>query len=261
VKKLKTGLLGTPFLLSAASLSFAAPLNPPTKPDIFTPTQVTAIQGIVKDYLINNPQVLAEVAQALKVKQRLEWMKMQQTAIDKNKDAIFNNPNTPSLGAKKPAVYLVEFFDYQCGHCKSLKSPIDGLLKDNPDLKVIFQEFPIFGKNSETAARVALAANLQGKYWPVHEALLSTENPMSEAKALAAAKKAGCDMKQLEKDMLSKKVTDLLETSGQLAEALRLEGTPALIFANADQKNVELVPGGMSQEMMQAAINKQKDSV
>jgi protein-disulfide isomerase len=263
VKKLKIALLSASVCLGFGSLSVAAPAkvsSTPASAAAFTPVQVEALHGIIKTYLVKHPEVLAESAEALKMKQRLAMQKMQQQAIAQNKQAIFNDPNSPSMGAKKPTVYLVEFFDYQCGHCKAMKGPIDGLLKANPGLKVIFKEFPIFGKNSEVAARVALAANLQGKYWPVHEALLASGNPMSEAKALAAAKKAGCNMRKLKKDMVSNKVTQALASSAKLAEGLRLQGTPALIFANAKQQNTQLIPGGMPQQMMQALINKQKDS-
>jgi len=153
---------------------------------------------------------LAQTAKALKEKEASAREKMQAEVIQANRKALFDNPNTPFIGAKKPTVYMVEFFDYQCGHCKNMKGPIDALVKANPGLRVSFIEFPIFGKNSEAGARVALAANMQGKYWPVHEALLAAGNPMTESKALGIAKKQGLNMGQLKKDMASEQVTKTL---------------------------------------------------
>lgn len=269
MKKLKTVLIGAFLCFGVSSLSWSVVATAPVKSTVtnqpatvatFTPAQVQALQDIIKTYLVNNPEVLMESAEALKMKQRLEMEQAQQAAIDKNKEAIFNNPHSPAMGAKTPTVYLVEFFDYQCGHCKSMQRPIDGLLKKNPGLKVIFKEFPIFGANSEAAARVALAADRQGKYWPVHEELLAANNPLSEDKAISIAKKAGCNMKQLKKDMSSAAVTQELLSAAKLADALRLQGTPALIFANGAQQNAQLIPGGMPEGMMQTLIDKQIDS-
>ncbi len=262
MRSIKKCLFGLSVLLTATSLSLAAQTNTPPKnatTPAFNSTQIEQIHNIIKDYLMSNPEILLETAEALKAKQMAEKAKIQEMVITKNKTALFSDPNTPAIGAKAPRVYLVEFFDYQCGHCKNLVGPINALVKENPDLKVVFKEFPIFGKSSEIAARVALAANIQGKYLPVHEALLASGNPMTEDKAFAIAKKAGCDMKQLIQDLGSEKVTKALVANELLAESLQLEGTPALIFANAKQENSVLIPGGMAQLGMQAEINKQKN--
>lgn len=257
-------LFGASVLLGAASLSLAAaPENVAVKKAsvvVFSAAQRDQIDQIIKNYLLSNPEILVEAAEVLKAKQVAARKKMQETIIQSNKVALFSDPNTPAIGAKEPTVYLVEFFDYQCGHCKNIQRPIEALVKANPGLRVLFKEFPIFGQSSEFAAKVALAANLQGKYWPVHEALLASDNPMTEEKALAIAKKAGCDMKKLGQDIGSEKVTKALVTNRLLAESLQLEGTPALIFVNSKQENSVLIPGSMQQVGMQAEINKQKDS-
>lgn len=260
MKKINKLIIASSVLLGITSFAVAA--DGPTKktPTKFDASQVQEIQGIVKSYLINNPEVLAQTAEALKQKQMLARKKAADTAISKNKAQLFDDPNSPSVGSANPKVYLVEFFDYQCGHCKDLQKPLEALLKANPTLKIIFKDFPIFGRNSEAAAQVALAANEQGKYIPVHNALMNAGNPMTEAKALNIAKKAGCDMKQLVKDMGSKKIADVMVANLNLAKALMLQGTPALIFANAKQENTILVPGGMSQMGLQSMVNKEKDS-
>jgi protein-disulfide isomerase len=267
VKKIKKCIVGITILLGMASVSLAKSQPTATKSSkhahkaaSFTPAQVKELHGIIKGYLLENPEVLAETAQALKKKTTLARMKDSEAAIKKNKKQLFSDPDTPWAGAKKPAVYLVEFFDYQCGHCKRLQQPIDAALKANPSLRVIFKEFPIFGKNSEGAAKVALAANEQGKYLAVHEGLMKAGNPMTEKRALTIAKKAGCNMKRLKKAMGAKSIGKQLAANTKLARELRLEGTPALVFANAKQRDTVLIPGGMPLEAMQTFIDKEKTS-
>lgn len=262
MKKIKQLAQGAAALLCSASLCLgsSAVAGHHNGKASFSKDQVKEVQKIVHDYLLNNPEILQETADALRAKQQMETKRIQETAISKNHQQIFDDANSPSVGAAKPSVYLVEFFDYQCGHCKYLQKAVDKLLKNNSGLKVILKEFPIFGESSEVAARVALAANKQGKYWAVHEALMAAQNPMTEVKALAAAKTSGCNMRRLKKDMNSPSIKAMLLANGKLANALRLQGTPALIFANASQANPILIPGGMPEMAMQGLVNKQKDS-
>jgi protein-disulfide isomerase len=141
-------LLGLAFGLVGLTAS-AQPQNSGS----FSGDQVKQIQNVIHDYLVKNPQVLVEVSQALQAKQMKVMQSNTTKAIGNLKNAIFNDSTSPYAGNKDGNVIMVEFFDYQCGHCKDMKNVIEGLIKKNPNLKVIFKEFPIFGANSELASK------------------------------------------------------------------------------------------------------------
>ena len=125
--------------------------------------QKKEFEKIIHEYLVKNPEVLLEASQALQQKQQQAMQQQAQVAIKDNSKQLFTDSLT-TMGNPKGDVTLVEFFDYQCVHCKKMSPLLNTLMKDKPNLRVIYKEFPIFGKNSEMAAKVALAAAMQGKY-------------------------------------------------------------------------------------------------
>lgn len=220
----------------------------------FTPQQVQEIQKIVHDYLISNPNVLVEASQSLQkqTEQKQEQYAMQ--AIEKNKQQLFNDPASPVAGNKNGDVTLVEFFDYQCGHCKAMNQVIQKIVKKNQNLRIVFKELPIFGSNSQFAAKASLASMKQGKYYAFHDALLSADNPLTNDKVIQVAKKVGLNVKELKKDMNSSEIAKQLRDNFQLAQSLRLIGTPTFVIGNKSLTSFKFIPGATSQENLQQMI-------
>lgn len=223
--------------------------------------QKKAIEQIVHDYLVNNPEVLLEASQALQQKQQQNMQKEAKSAILQNANALLGE-TLAVAGNPKGNVTLVEFFDYQCIHCKKMKPVISELIKKDANLRVVYKEFPIFGKSSETASKVALAAAMQGKYMQLQEALLKIEKHLDDDAVMQAAKDAGLNMTKLKTDMDSKAVTDVLAANRQLAEKMHLMGTPAFVVLstpggvfNADSEPA-FVPGATTADALQAMIDK-----
>jgi protein-disulfide isomerase len=209
----------------------------------FTPAQQAQIQTTVRHYLLNNPQILTEMVQ------RLQDSKLQQ-AVGGNVKAFFFAAGSPTAGNPKGDVTLIEFFDYQCPHCKHADPLVTQALAADPGLRVIFKQFPIFGAPSEFAARAALAAQQQGKYLAFHTALMNMKGPFkSNTQILDLAKATGLDAAKLQADMNSPAITQEINTNKQLADALNLPGTPAFVIAptpasaSAKLVNVSLIPG------------------
>lgn len=226
-----------------------------------SPEQKKQFETIIHDYLISNPEVLMEASQALQAKQQLAQQSEAKSAITKNiaqlltgKLAVDGNP--------KGNVTVVEFFDYQCGHCKTMVNIMTDLVKKDPNVRVVYKEFPIFGKTSEIAAKGALAAGMQGKYIPMHDALMKSEKHMDNEVVLAVAKSLGLDEAKFKADMDSKAIADELAANRALAEQLHLMGTPAFIVlatpAGAFKSGTEVafIPGGTSAEALQALVGK-----
>lgn len=170
---MKLSTLTAGILMGAVASTMVFADNVPVKATVANNMQVKEIEKVVHDYLLSHPEVLLEASQALQQKQQVEMQKEAKSAILQHSNELLNE-NLSVAGNPKGNVTLVEFFDYQCGHCIKMKPIVNNLIKNDPNLRVVYREFPIFGKSSEMASRVALAAALQGKYLSVQEGLFGS---------------------------------------------------------------------------------------
>ncbi len=229
--------------------------------DAMPAAQKKQMEQVVHNYLVNHPEVLLEASQALQKKQQDELQFAAKSAILKNADQLFK-PDGALTGNPKGNVTIVEFFDYQCVHCKRMKPIIGELSTKNPKLRVVYKELPIFGKRSETASRAALAAAKQGKYEAMQNALLKIEKRLDDKLVMATAESVGLDMAKLKQDMQSKAITDELANNQALAEKLNLMGTPAFILASTPNGEFNaayeptFIPGAATLESLQDLVSK-----
>ncbi len=244
--------------LALSSVAVAANTAAPAQ---FDGAQKNQIEQIVRSYLVSNPEVLLEASQALQAKQQETMQKQAKSAISEHANELLQGGITVA-GNPKGSVTLIEFFDYQCGHCKKMEPVIDALIAKNKDLRVVYKEFPIFGKTSEVASQAAIAAAMQGKYIPMQAALLKQTKALDEATVMEAAKSVGLDIAQLKKDMGSKSVEEMLAKNRQLAEKMHLMGTPAFVVAATPMgafksgQEPDFIPGGTTEVALQALIKK-----
>ena len=149
------------------------------------------------------------------------------------------NPGTEPVGARKPDVTIVEYFDYNCPYCKKLVPTLQALLAQDPKVAVVYKDWPILGPVSVYAASAALAAGWQGKYLVAHDALMSGPRLAQNDQVDSILQRAGVDMDTLKKYRVThaKDIAALLERNDEEAHALTLEGTPGLVVGR------QLVPG------------------
>jgi len=214
----------------------------------FSDQQVKAIQKIVYNYLTTNPEVLVKASQVLQKQQEKKLQQDALSAIRTHRKQIFSDINSPTAGNPKGSIKVVEFFDYQCGHCKAMAPIITKAIKSNARIKVIFKDLPIFGGNSRYAAKAALAAVKQGKYCKFHNALFAATTPLNPKIIFKIAKKVGLNINTLKQDMNAKWINQQLRDNFQLAQKLKLVGTPAFIVSNNSQTEVRFIPGAISQK-------------
>lgn len=222
----------------------------------FDSKQRSAIEVIVHDYLVNNPEVLLEAVNALQGLQEETMLETVQEGIAQNAQALLND-GSPVAGNLAGNVTLVEFFDYQCVYCKRMQPVVNNLIANDPNLRIVFKEFPVFGAESQYAAKAALAAQKQGKYFEFHQALMSDEQRLSEKRVLSIAKTVGIDVDQLQQDMQSPEIATALQDNQELASSLGLMGTPAFIIASypiTDDLKALFVPGQTSESNLQNLI-------
>lgn len=237
---------------SAKTESVQAPIKSETR---FTAAQVEQLHTIIHNYLVSNPTVLVEASNSLRAMQEKKMNAEAMKGIAENKAMLFDDTHSPTLGSKDAPVTLVEFFDYQCGHCREMAPQIEKLAAQDKNVYIIFKELPIFGGLSANAAKVALAANMQhNKYYAFHNALLSATSQLTQDNVLAIAKKAGLNVKQLTKDMNSPVVENELRTNFQLAQSLKMIGTPTFVISNKAQTKFAYIPGATTLQVLETKI-------
>jgi protein-disulfide isomerase len=145
---------------------------------------------------------------------------------------------SPSKGPTDAPVVIVEFADFECPACRAASPVVDSVLEKHPnDVRLVFKNFPLeIHQNAETAARAAMAADRQGKFWDMHHALFTSEAPLTRSTLDSLAKKLGLDMTQFGKDLESEATADLVARDRKQGEAAKLHATPT-IFINGREFN------------------------
>jgi protein-disulfide isomerase len=213
----------------------------------FTPQQKQTIEKIVRDYLIQNPELMMEVSKELEKRQTLLQAAEHKRIISEKKASIFAAKSDFVIGNPSADITVVEFFDYNCGWCKRAVDEVTKLVKADPNVRVVFKELPIFGENSTFAAKAAMASIHQGKYWDFHLALMK-ERQVTKENVLRIAENVGLNVAKLKEDMANPAYDLALKETSQIAQSLGIEGTPGFIV---DAKvSVGFVPADGLQEMI-----------
>ena len=206
-----------------------------------------AIERIVRDYLLRNPEVIDEALGVLQARRQAEEQARVRVAVTENREALGAHPMSPVSGNADGDVTVVEFFDYQCGYCKRALKTMEDLLETDANVRVVWKEFPILGPVSVVAARTAMAAQRQGRYLALHLALMR-EPELTEQKVFDIAEQTGLDMAQLRRDMEDPAIEAYLGEVRALARQLRIGGTPAFVVGDT------LVPGVVDAAQMKELV-------
>lgn len=198
-----------------------------------------AVERIVREYLLANPDVIVEALRGLEERQRADERQRTSLAIRAHRDELLADPDAPVGGNPQGDVTIVEFFDYRCGYCKRVAPTVTQVLRNDGQLRIVYKELPVLGPESTLAARAALAAHGQGKYMALHEALMAASGPLTPDAIMTIAGQVGVDTAKLQEDMQSPEITARLQRNHVLARALGVRGTPAFVIGD------ELVPGAV----------------
>ncbi len=191
--------------------------------------QKQQIETIVRDYLLEHPELLREMSEKLQAKEQEEAEVARSGSLKENSKLIFSASNDPIAGNPKGDVTVVEFMDYNCGWCKKSVGEIVKMTEEDKNVRVVIKEFPIFGAGSDYAARAALASVKQNKYWDLHRALFKQETQVTQEVVDDVAANVGIDVAMMKTDMDSKEIKDMILANHELAKSLKIEGTPAFI--------------------------------
>ncbi|HYB10566.1 MAG TPA: DsbA family protein, partial [Alphaproteobacteria bacterium] len=207
-----------------------------------------AVEGVFERYLDSHPELVGNAISQLDARQKAAVTERERAAIAAHADALFNDPDDLVLGNPNGDVTIVEFFDYRCPYCKRALPDIMQTLKSDGHIRLVLKEFPILGPDSQLAARAALASIKQGKYPAFHSAMLASTATLNMATIMSIAEANGIDTKRLQSDMKAPEIDALIRKNMQLAQGLKIEGTPAFIVGD------KLVPGAVDQATLQDLV-------
>lgn len=212
---------GAAILIGAAALVGASSAQEKGE---FDAAKKEEIRKIIKDYLIEQPEVLQEALEILQKRVAEKTEKEQKAARAEHLAPLFKAATPYSYGDGK--VTVIEFFDYNCPYCGKAFEELGTLAKENKDVRLVFIEFPILSKESLIASQAAIAAVKQNKYWEFHQALMQHRGRKTQEIIFQTAKDIGLDVEKLKADMRSPEVEALITKNRTLADAIGVEATP-----------------------------------
>lgn len=239
-------LLVAGICIAAVGAAFSASAQ--DKPNAADGLSKSQVESIVRDYLIENPEVVIQAIEAYQARQRVAEQQQRERAMADLRDRIFNDPASPDNGASEYDVTLVEFFDYQCHFCKKVFPDLMAVMETDKRLRVVFKELPILGPESTVAARAALAARKQGKYLEFHFALMDLRGQLTERRIMRTAQEVGIDTVQLARDMQAPEVAEQIQSNLDIAQQVGINGTPAMLIGN------QFIPGAIDKATMEQLI-------
>lgn len=212
------------------------------------------IERIIYNYLLENPEVVGAAIERLQQQYAQEQASREQAAVQQLQAQLLSSDLDPVGGNPNGRITLVEFFDYNCGYCKRSNQVLQTLIANNPDLRVVYKEWPILSEGSAIAARTALAVNLAApeSYEALHRALLASRSLRTEDQVWQVIATAGVERSVVEAKLDAPQIREHLRQTAQLAEQLGITGTPAFLVGD------QILKGAYPLEQMQAAIDRQR---
>jgi protein-disulfide isomerase len=238
-----------PLTALAVACAFLAGVSPRSiAAEEIAPAQRQAIESIIHDYLVQNPDVLIEALRAAEDKASRDADAKAAVVLKDRRGDVFDDPASPVGGNPQGDVTIVEFFDYRCPYCKQVQPALQALLDQDRKLRFVYKEMPVLGAPSVTAAHAALAARLQGKYEVFHAAMMATKGQFTDDVIYQVAGSVGLDVDRLKRDMRTPEIDQAVKANLALARALDIRGTPGFIIGE------HIVPGAIDLDALKNLV-------
>ncbi|MGA3040652.1 MAG: thioredoxin domain-containing protein [Bryobacteraceae bacterium] len=147
----------------------------------------------------------------------------------------------PETGPDNAPITLVEFSDFQCPYCTLATPQLQAIMRVYPtQVRLFFKQFPLdIHSQAAMAAAAAVAAQKQGKFWEMHDALFASHNDLSRPTILALASAIGVDVKRFEADLDSAEVRKAVARDQEDGSNIGVMSTPTL-FIDGQHYNGEI---------------------
>lgn len=252
-RPIRTAVLPAVALAALLALGAGTPVQaqqstPDSASSPFSSEERRAIDQRVRDYLLENPEIIMEAVEILRQREQAKAEKSRRQALDAHREGLEDPGPLEVFGNPDGDVTIVEFFDYRCPYCRSVTDTLLDVVREDGNTRLVMKEYPILGQASVFAARAAIAASMQGKYRDFHVALMTQVKQIDQASVLKLAERMDLDAAQLQRDMQSDTVDQELQRTFALAEALQIGGTPAFVIGDT------LVPGKIGKDRLKQLI-------
>jgi predicted DsbA family dithiol-disulfide isomerase len=177
-------------------------------------------------------------------------------------DKRFRNPTmarlettgAPTKGSSTARVTLVEFVDYECPHCKRVQPVLRQAVDEFPnDVRVVMKHYPLSQHtNARLAATAAVAAHMQGKFWPYSEKVWENSEFLTPALLEKMAKEVGLDVEKWRKDSESEAATAIVEKDKAQGGVAGIRSTPTIYINGklfSDSRDIESLRDWISEEL------------
>lgn len=220
------------FATSLAAITFAT--LGITGPAITQEIDEARIGEIVRQYLLENPEILVEMEQVLETRRVEQETKQRAEALATAGDRIFRNPADPVLGNPDGDVTIVEFFDYNCGFCRRAHQDLVGLLETDRNVRVVMKEFPILGPDSQQAhlASMAFQALKPDAYGDFLNQLITHDGRANLEAAIEIAALFDVAEDQLRAGMDDPAIIARVQDTYEIAGLLGITGTPTYVIGD-----------------------------
>lgn len=235
--------------LAAAALLCVAALRPSLAADSFTPAQRAEIIAIVRNAMKTDPSILRDAITAFQADETARQAAEARTAIVARKADLLNNSADAIAGNPAGDVTVVEFYDPRCPYCRRVLPDLEAMLRRDHGVRLVYKDIPVLGPLSVMESRAIIAAQKQGGYLKMQQALMKNPAQPDEAMIRATAKAQGLDPDRLVADMQSAETTKRIDANLDLARALKVDGTPAFVVGD------RMIPGMVDANQLEDAIS------
>jgi protein-disulfide isomerase len=227
----------------------AGPLVSPVaaQADQFTVAQRAEIVAIVRDALQKDPSILRDAVVALQADDGEREKTAARAAVSAARDDLVT-PNDPIAGNPHGSVTIVEFFDVRCPYCRKLEPEMAAFLASDHDVRLVYKDLPILGAPSVLGTKALLAAQKQGAYEKLRDAVMRMPPDITRPALETEATRLGLDSARLLRDMNDPSVQRQIDANLQLAQRLNIQGTPAMVVGDA------MLPGAVDASELKQAV-------
>ncbi|QQX81365.1 thioredoxin domain-containing protein [Shewanella sp. KX20019] len=244
-------IMGVTLAVMLAFIAIVAMSSTSVKADdnSLSTAQQQQVRAILKEMLINDPELLKEAIIAMQVREQGSQQASSTSLIEQQQQALFNTKTDPWKGAESPEFTMVYFTDFNCPYCKQLEPELEKLMAEFPQLKIIIKMVPLQGQGAVEAVELAQTVwlNEPEKYIALKDTLMSAPRRLDSATIAKVAKLTNTQGWLNNSDS---RVDEIVDKNLQLMRHLGIRGTPSMIIGD------QIIPGLVPFETLKQSVEK-----
>lgn len=221
-----------------AALAALSLTSPATAFDVasMTETEIGQLEAFIRDYLVENPGVIAEAQRNLVAAGQASQRDTDRRLVAEHMSSLHASEGLPVLGNPDGAFEITVFLDYKCGLCRQQLSDLKAFIAANEEVRVVVREHAALGTESLNGALFALAVHEmegQGAYARIQSALMTTRMQLSPAALRRIAEDNGLDPEAVLQQTRSSAIADIIRQTRRVATDLNLQNPPSLVIEDS----------------------------